>query len=264
MQFRIETDRPGYTVRIGTGSGNLVDRGVTPLTVALPEGRHLIQLVGWRDIEPRQRSSRLVQMRQQMGTPPDPTRQEVRTHKFIIAAASPAAFRTAYRQEKANTEAEKAAGWFDPMAMFMGVTAPSYGSQMSPAMLALAQANEPFTFVPFEEDASFGSAFPLGGFAVRPTAPLVEPSTDNSPVVLRWTVKDWVDKTEAKPVFVTASKAVEAVKAAPAAVSVAIETAKTEGVVEAAKQSPLVALVAGVGGTLGVLGLLKWLRGRSS
>lgn len=265
MQFRVETDRPGYTVRIGTDSATLVDRGVTPLVVDLPEGRHLIQLVGWKDIPPQQQPAQMARLRQELGAS-EPTRREVQTSKFIISAASPAAFRTAYRQEKANTAAAKAAGWIDPMMVFAGVTEPNYGSAMSPAQQAFVEANQPFTFVPFEEDASFGSAFPMFPefiLSTPPTAPPVEPSTDNSPVVLRWTVKDWVDKTAAKPVSATASKAVEAVKAAPAAVSAAIETARTEGVVEAAKQNPLIALVAGIGGTLGVLRLLKWLRERS-
>ena len=252
MLFRIETDIPGYTIRIGAGSESLVVRGVTPLDIDLPEGRHLIQLVGWRDVPDR----------------PTP-RMEVKTSKFVIAAATPAEFRTAYRQEKANTAAEKAANWFDPMTMFMGVTEPAYGSMMSLEMQATQKANEPFTFVPFEEDVSFGSAFPwrgggMGGGFTRPTAPPVEPSTDNSPVVLRWTVKDWVDKTEVKPVAPKVKATVLAVtKVMPAAISAAVDTAKTEGTVEAVKQNPLLAVAAGVGGTLGVLGLLKWLRGRS-
>jgi hypothetical protein len=276
MLVRVETDVPGYTIRTREGgSATLANRGVTPLDIDLPEGTHLIQLVGWRDFPVAasgQRPSDILRAARarERGLPAPPplpqreSRREVKVSKFIVATATPAEFRTAYRQEKANTEAEQAAGWSDPMAIFMGVTAPSYGSRLPAWQIAAQEANKPFTFVPFEEDASFGSAFPLGmdiGAFGRPTAPPVTPSTDNSPVVFRWIVKDGVDKTEAKPVAV---KVKAATKAVPAAISTAIETVQTEGVVEAAKQNPLVAVAAGIGGTLGVLGLLKWLRGGRS
>lgn len=262
MLVRIETDVPGYTVRTGVRPGTPVDRGVTPLDIDLPEGRHLIQLVGWRDVPAVQLPFDIPQprARERHPRPQRESRVEVKVSKYITATATPAEFRTAYRQGKANTEAEQAAGWSDPMVMFMGVTAPSYGSMMPAWQIAAQEANKPFTFVPFEEDASFGSAFPMGMFTGafgRPTAPPVTPSTDNSPVVFHWNVKDGVYKTEAKPVAV---KVKAATKAVPAMISTAIETVQTEGVVEAAKQNPLVAVAAGIG----VLGLLKWLRGGSS
>ena len=277
MRVRIETDIPGYTVRIGAGGIGPVPRGVTPLDIDLPAGRHLIQLVGWRDVEPRGGAALLAMnartragfLRQGRRLPAhlqeQSTRQEVRTNKFITASTTAAEFRTAHRQGKANTEAEQAAGWRDPMMMFSGVTEPSYGSIMSAAGMAALEANEPFTFVPFEQDASFGSTFGIGSiFGPRPTAVPVTPSTDNSPVVLRWTVKPGVDKTEARPVVAKVKAAAAAVTGVPAAIGAAVETAKAEGGVEAAKQNPLLAAAAGVGGTLGVLGLLKWLRGRRS
>ncbi len=274
MLFRIETDIPGYTVRIGAGGFHPVDRGVTPLEIDLPEGRHLIQLVGWRDYQVAasgQRPSDILRAARarERGLPAPPalpqreSRREVKVSKFIIATATPAEFRTAFRQGKANTEAEEAAGWRDPMAMYMGTAEPSYGSFMSPAMMAMQEANAPFTFVPFEQDASFGSILSdsvlEGILGQRPTAPPVTPSTDNSPVVLRWTVKAGVDKTEAKPVV-----AAVAPKKVAAKISAAVETAKTEGVVEATKQNPLLAVAVGVAGTLGALKLAAWFRGRNS